>query len=347
MTKPWSTPSSLLRILPAIVLLAGCAAPASVPSSEAKPAPTAFVFDGEERSASPWAVGQWLQYEVKTLVSQAGTVNAVFDGERFIADRRSWALEEASRDVPILGGFDPATLASTAFGQPWRPLELPLSDGKTWTATLPILDAYGQPVPRPVEFTAKAGTVFLPGRQEAGFTVEGRIEGNLSVETSYSPSLHLPTYIRLRPPGANGTTWAAELREDGKEWVGPVWAADSQVLVADYALVAPNEADPTAPYADALLSSEFAGPAADVTVFGYLVSVAFAGTAYLQLSDPEGTAVAATALGAPIGVEVASIDAEGRPGTWKVTGVGVGAVAFVAAYLWAVELRPSVMEASG
>lgn len=345
MTKPRSVPSSLPRILPLIVLLAGCAAPASGPSSEIEPGPTVFDLDGEQAPVSPWSVGQWLQYEVKTLLSQAGKVNAVFDGERFIADRRPWALEEASRDVPILGGFDPATLGTTAFGHPWEPLDLPLADGKTWTATLPILDAYGQPVPRPVEFTAKAGTVFLPGRQEPGFTVEGRIDGNVSVEMSYSPSLHLPTYIRLRQPGADETTWAAELREDGKDWVGPVWAAESQVLVADYALMAPNTADPTAPYADALLSSEFTGPPAGVTVFGYLVSVAFAGTAHLQLSDPDGKAVSTTALGAPLGVEVRVVDTAGKPGTWTVTGVGLGAVAFAAAYLWAVELRPSMIGA--
>lgn len=346
MTTHRSLPPPLIPLLLAAfvapVAFAGCAAPAAAPSpgsrQEASPADSA-----DPSSPLPWDVGQWLQYEVKAGTSQAGKVNAVFDGERFIADRRPWALEEATRDVPILGSFDPVTLASTAFGHPWRPLDLPLSDGKRWTATLPIPDEYGQAVAQPVEFEATAGTVFLPGRQEPGFTIEGRVGGGLSVETSYSPSLHLPTYIRLRPPGANETTWDALLREDGRGWTGPVWSADSRVLVADHALVAPNEADPTAPYADPALTAEFPGPEADATVFGYLVAVALAGATHLELVDPAGKAVASTGLGAPFGVDVRLIDTPGKPGTWKVAGVGAGVVAFSAAYLWAVDLRQSTM----
>lgn len=341
-----SMPPPLILATLVVVAAAGCASPPSDPPStprEQAGLPGPSEKGGGDGPRSPWVVGQWLQYEVKAATGQAGKVHAVFDGERFLADHRSWALEEATSDVPILGRFDSATLASTAFGQPWQPFDLPLADGKAWTATLPIPDEYGQPVPHPVSFVAKVGTVFLPGRQESGFAVEGRVDGHLAVESSYSPSLHLPTYLRLWTPGSNDTTWSAELREDGTGWEGTVWSASSRPLVGEHALVAPNDADPTAPYADPLATAEFAGPDPSETVFGFLVTVAFAGGSHLELIDAEGERVEATALGAPFGVDVRLVDTPGKPGTWHVAGAGAGFVAFAAAYLWAVNLRQSTM----
>lgn len=295
----------------------------------------------EAGAAAGWPDGHWVEYRVTAPTMAGGTAVAVARGGVFTATTRGWAIEEATRGVPILGAVDPVTLASSAFGGPWDVLQLPLEDGERWTATVRMPDDVGALVEVALELNARRAPVATPTRQEDGFLVEGRSGGRLVLETSYSPSMHLPTFTRLL--GASGNvTWQAVASAEGDGWDGPLWTAAATGLVEAWSLTAPDESLVGPPTVGGPLALDFQAAAPGEVVYGDLVAVAFGGAQDVSVVTPSGRRLSATVSGS--GWEVLTLDEPTEPGRWQVAAAGAGVVAFAGVFLWSVavaEVTPS------
>ena len=322
-----------------LVSASGCLGGPSADRERATPSwPGAGTTDlGHPLDVAPWKEGSWVEYEVDAPYGWSGRLTAVVQDGAFVADSRRWAIEEATLDLPVLGLLDPATLSTTAFGGDWCVPCLPLTDGGSWNTTLTLPGDFGAPETVGVVATARPETVFTPVRQEAGFLVSARSGDRVVVESAYSPSMHLPTFLRIL--GASGNvTWSATAVGLGQGWGGARWAATSTPLVSDHALVTPDAAAAPGTFRPAM-AAEANVPGGGTTVFGYLIAVAFGGAAQATVVDPAGGSHQATAAGAPVGWEVSGLDVPAIAGTWRAVGVAGGVVGFAGIFLWDVDVR--------
>lgn len=100
-------------------------------------------LDGASSVAAPvWAIGQWWEWQVSfagedlpdTFTSVVvGTTGA---GSLVATDHPTRAKDEAAFDVLLLGEVGPS-LKMTRAGADWDLFSFPLTDGKTWQATIP------------------------------------------------------------------------------------------------------------------------------------------------------------------------------------------------------------------
>src|SRR5688572_4017507 len=226
--------SALLSMVLLVALLAGCAG-----SSDPDGADPGGPMDGEGGTgaepvtldatssvpAPTWAVGQWWEWEVffadgtredtfcSIVVSQSG-------GTSLLATEKDWASkEEAAFDQPLLGPASAADLSTEGWGGSLRLLSFPLTDGKTWTATMPNI---AWDVLLPSETAEIAMTARFDDDLQ-GFRITGIAGGGTILEATYIPSTGWFGELVFHDvdPGQEGIEVGFRAKSTGLNYTGP------------------------------------------------------------------------------------------------------------------------------
>jgi hypothetical protein len=317
-------------------LLAGCsgeAAPADGATPEANgPAGEATVpLDATSSVAAPsWQVGQWWEWEVffadgpredtfcSIVTSVAGTSYS-------LATEKDWASkEEAAFDVPLLGAAAKGDLSTQGWGGDLRLLQFPLTDGKTWTATMPNI-AWDVLLPaQEAEIAMEAR--FDEGLQ--GYRITGTAGGGKVLEATYLPSTGWFGELVFHDidPGQEAVEIGFRAKSTGLDYTGPYFTHDAQLLVefvdANGFTDVPTEGGQ--PITQAPQPAHAFTMSEGKTLYGIIFSEAVLGARTVVLTPPQGDSRHVDAVGAPEGGSAVFFDEPGMAGEWRVSTAGAG-----------------------
>jgi hypothetical protein len=313
-------------------LLAGCAGggPAADPAT---PGPgeggeAVVPLDAGSSVAAPsWQVGQWWEWEV---FFEGGTGDETFcsivtsaGGSSFaLATEKAWASkEEAAFDLPLLGPAAKNDLSTQGWGGDLRLLQFPLTDGKTWTATMPNI---AWDVLLPAETAEIAMTAAFDEGLE-GYRITGTAGGGTILEATYLPATGWFGELVFHDidPGQEGVEIGFRAKSTGLNYTGPYFTHEAQLLLefedaSGFTNVPTEGGQPiTQPPQPAHAFTMTEGK----SLYGIIVTEAVAGARTVVLTPPQGDSRHVDAVGAP--------EAE-----WRVSTAGAGGFsgAFVSLY---------------
>lgn len=332
--------TGMARLAPAvllIVLLAGCSdAPAATPGSDpgnGKPGvdcgddPCDAPLTAASSIAAPtWTVGQWWEWQpadaagpgepFKSVVLSSGAGGSVVGTDS--VDR---AKQKAAFDHILLGDLSP-TLAVTAWGGEWDLLSFPLTDGKTWSTSIPNIawDIYGD-------------SVDLDMRAQFDDTIDGfRFMGHngdaMVLEGTYLPASGWFGELTVYDvdPGQDPLEFKFTAVKSGLNYTGSVFTAAAEpLLILDdengFTDVPTEGGEPIvgAPQPHGTFTM-----AADTHLYGVMVAVGVIGGRVITLTDPANQQRQLVATGTPEDEQVLWIDEPGVEGQWTLATAGAG-----------------------
>lgn len=289
---------TLLVLLLAVPLLAGCLgtsssptdaeAPATGPSSEtpAEGPGTDSNMDGPPAVEAPaWEVGQLFEYDrsgswtegtdgTDRLVVHEATDAGYVTGR---TGQAAFAVDLFWSNDPLLGTLGPeldSAIDGPDIDGPPTVLDWPLEDGKTWT-TVGYQSEW--------TFTAtRRDVVETPLGTWPGFVIVGRTPGGSTVEATYVPELGTLSAYRVLVSGSDEPVYRYDLVDAGTDHGDTAWTGTRELLFHDSRLTAEDLVPPT-------LTFEVADDATDIyTIVG--------------LANP-GQAASAAVLHGPSGAE--------------------------------------------
>lgn len=236
MLKPASV---LLHVLVAAAL-AGCAgqpggaADADGASSTDDAGAPPVTLDAASSVAAPvWQVGQWWEWQAVFGSTPADTtfcsIVVEAGGAPVLAtEKDAQAKHEAAFGHPLLGALGPG-LQMSGFGGDWDLLDFPLTDGKTWTATMPniawdVLPADGVSVAMTATFDEA-----LPG-----FRLVGQVEQGTLLEATYLPATGWFGQIDIYDidPGQEELEVGYTAVSTGLNYTGPYFRHEARLALA-------------------------------------------------------------------------------------------------------------------
>jgi hypothetical protein len=330
--------SALLSIVLLTAMLAGCAgsqnpgdAGADDPmGDDTGGGPGLATLDATSSVPAPtWAVGQWWEWEVffddvtredtfcSIVVSQSG-------GTSLLATEKDWASkEEAAFDQPLLGPASASDLSTEGWGGQLRLLSFPLTDGKTWTATMPNI---AWDVLLPSETAEIAMTARFDDALQ-GFRITGTAGGGTILEATYLPSTGWFGELVFHDidPGQEAIEVGFRAKSTGLNYTGPYFMHEARLLLSVEDLVGFSDV-PTEggqPFTQPPQPAH-AFTMADGSLYGIIVAEAVAGGRAVVLTPPQGDSRHIEAVGAPEGGVAQFYDEPGMAGEWRVTTTGAG-----------------------
>lgn len=330
--------SALLSIVLLTALVAGCAGSpdAADGGTEGRMegggdgGPGVATLDASSSVPAPtWAVGQWWEWEVffadgtredtfcSIVVGQSG-------GTSLLATEKDWASkEEAAFDVPLLGAAA-SDLSTEGWGGTLRLLSFPLTDGKTWTATMPNI-AWDVLLPSETADIAMTAA-FDEGLQ--GFRLTGTAGGGTILEATYLPATGWFGDLVFHDidPGQEGVEIGFRAKSTGLNYTGPYFTHEAELLLefedaSGFTDVPTEGGQPiTQPPQPAHAFTMTEGK----SLYGIVVTQAVAGARTVVLTPPQGDSRHIDAVGAPEGGNALFFDEPGMAGEWRVSTAGAG-----------------------
>lgn len=251
-------------------------------------------------------------------------------------DSRAAAKEHAVWDYPIFGAIQREDLGATFFGYDWDIFSFPMKTGDTWTnvITMPRFESEGVDE-WTVTFTATySATIETTEGVRPGLVIVGvTAEGETLIETDYVPAIGWFGNFKFYDMSTEATDdlmFRAISMGHELGWTGTYYVAESEekVNVFNYAGLGPEGGDPVV--AQPSPRTTFTMSETSDTLYGIMVSFAFAGVHELILIDPnqeqyEYRAVPEGADEAAVVFEMISL--ESVPGEWTVIMAGAGGAA--------------------
>jgi hypothetical protein len=319
--------SALLSIVLLTAMLAGCAG-SQDPQDAGADDPMGDDMDGgaglatlDATSSVPapkWAVGQWWEWEVffdegaredtfrSIVVSQSG-------GSSLLATEKAWASkEDAAFDQPVLGAASATDLSTEGWGGQLRLLSFPLTNGKTWSASMPNF----------------AWDVLLPSETAEIAMTASFDDGGTILEATYLPATGWFGELVFHDidPGQEAVEIGFRAKSAGLNYTGPYFMHEARLLLAVQDAIGftdvPTEGGQpiTQPPQPAHTFTMSEGK----ILFGLIVAEAVAGGRAVVLTPPQGESRHVEAVGAPEGGMAQFYDEPGMAGEWRVTTTGAG-----------------------
>lgn len=353
-----ATLASMVRILLALLavaLLAGCAgqAPAAAPD----PGLTAGDCDDADCPAGPgltadssvpapaWSVGQWWEWEpedasgvgasFRSVVLSAGSGAAVVG-----TDSPDRAKQAAAFDHLLIGEVG-ADLEVAAWGDPWSLVAFPLTNGKTWTATLPNI-AWDVYLPdETVEVAMRAD--FDEALQ--GFRLMGHVDDDMVVEATYLPATgwYGELVVYDVDPEQDPLEFRYRAKSTGLNFTGPAYTATAEALLV---LADGSGLDAPPPEGQPFVQPQPHGQftMGDGGLYGLLLANSVVGTRAITLTDPQGQqrqVVSAAHLEED--EQLLWLDEPGVAGQWTVATTGAGGFSLAYVELYEIALTETVL----
>lgn len=341
-----------------VSLLAGCAgetpSDAAPDDGAASPQERALMVHLDASSSVPapeWAIGQWWEWEIsfatETLPDTFRSIVVATDGTTYTlaTENDAIAKEEAAFNTPLLGPVQRTKLAMDGWGdQPWSLLEFPLTDGKSWTATMPNI-AWDVVAADTAQLAVTAS--FDPDIGEhGGFRLEGMTQGAKVMEADYDPSTGWFAGLRFHDvdPGQEGLEIGYRAKSTGLDHAGPYFQHTARELLAFEDLVGfdnvPTEGGQ--PYTAPPQPHHTFTMGEGTTLFGYIGAASVAGARGLVLVDPTSQHRLVAVPGAPEAEEILFLDEPGKPGEWRLVTAGAGG--FSGAFVYLAEVTEGAFE---
>lgn len=226
------------------LLLPGCStapdkAAAAAPLSETSPSAAPANLDAKSSVPAPdWAIGQWWEWETSfgTSVSDFTYCSIVIgkEGKAYTVatEKTEAAKEEATFGMPLLGSIAGGDLAMTGWGDaPWALLSFPLSDGKTWTTTMPNI-AWDSIHSRTADLAMSAAFDAAIGKI-GGFHITGSTGGATLVQGEYDAAAGWFTGLRFydTDAGEEGLEIGFRAKSMGLDYTGPYFVHTAKPLL--------------------------------------------------------------------------------------------------------------------
>lgn len=258
-------------------------------------------------------------------------------GYRIATPDEASARYEAVYDLPVLGDIGPG-LETTAFGADWSWMyDFPLSDGKTWTASVEQLMNWNTysftdyDLTMTVSYEANIDT---PKGDFPGFWIEAITQdGDKLARYNYVPAIGWFSHFWLYDLDNGGDSFMLHAMSMGtsKNYTGAYFEADATTVIEHFQGVFP---DPAGPVQGDPAPQDFQVQESD-RFMGFIVPIAVGGQMDVTLTDPNGVATTygyqQLGMDGP-GFQVAFIDDEPIVGGWQMRAVGAGVATGV--YLW-------------
>lgn len=319
-----------------IALLAGCSGePTATPAADPAHGPldgAAATLDASSSVPAPtWQAGQWWEWEVffEDQVADETFCSIVLGEEAggyALVTEKDWAAkDEATFDRPLLGLAAKGDLTTAGWGGDLDLLDFPLSDGKTWTATMPNI---AWDVLQPAETAEIAMTArFDAGLQ--GFRITGTAGGGTIVEATYLPATGWFGELAFHDidPGQEGLEVGLRAKSAGLDYTGPYFRDTATELLSfqdmngfdDYPTEGgqPITAAPQ-PYWTFSMTE-------GTLLYGFVQVEAVAGARGLVLIDPANEQRNIAAQGDLDGGQAwLFLDEPGQAGEWRLATAGAG-----------------------
>lgn len=341
-----------------LLLLAGCAGKApdgdQAPdgaSGDGDPALSDVQFDPAGSYAAPqWQVGQWWEWEISFgTTTRDDTFCSIVVGNdggyRLATENPDWAKEEAAFGHPLLGTIAPADLAMVGYGDdatPWSLLSFPITDGKTWSTTMPNIawDVIASETAE-LAMTATADPGLADGA--GGFRIVGMSAEHRLVEVDYVPSAGWFTGLRFfdTDAGEEGLEVGFRAKSLGLGYTGPHFEATARPLVVfdDMAGFDDVPTEGGQPYTSAPQPYWPFTMGEGTTLYGYVVVASVVGARTMVLVDPGNQQRNLVSHGDVEEDEQALFfDEPGVPGDWRLATTGAGGFSGAFARLFEVTL---------
>lgn len=348
--------AALLALPLFLAVLAGCADDSDDPLAEAGADDAGpIVLDATSIAAPTWQVGQWWEWETTfqggpqpetfcSIVLSAGASHVL------VTEKDGMAKEAAAFGHPLLAPVGAGDLAFGGWGDaPWAILSFPLTDGKTWTSTIPNIawDVFLPSDTVDVAFTATFGEA-APGQQPV-VAIKGIAQELTVLDAEYDPAtgwFRSLTFYDV-DPGQDPLEVKWSAKSAGMDYTGPTFQATAEPLLAFGDRVGfsdfPTEGgqpytQPPAPYHTFTMAE-------GQHLYGFIEMAAFAGARGLVLVDPANGQRNVYAAGAPEGESFLALDEPGQAGEWKLMTAGAGGFSGAFAQVYAVQLTEGAMPA--
>ncbi|HUR24830.1 MAG TPA: hypothetical protein VM327_02315 [Candidatus Thermoplasmatota archaeon] len=245
--------------------------------------------------APDWQVGQWWEWEV-TLGSQTmeGTfcsivVDTAGSSYRLATEDTAWAKDEAAFDHPLLGMVSKGDLAEDGPDGAYSLLSFPLTDGKTWTASMPNI-AWGIVDAERADIAMTAGFLTPTHGEPPRVLLTGKIGEATVLQAEYDPSTGWFAGLRFFDvdPGEEGLEVGYRAKSSGLNYTGPYFQHTARPLIAFEDLNGFNDV-PTEggqPYTGAPQPYWPFTMGSGTTLYGFVVIDSVVGARTLVLVDP-------------------------------------------------------------
>jgi hypothetical protein len=294
-----------------------------------------------DAAAPEWQVGQWWEWETsfggetrpdtfRSVVAQAAS-----GGYVLASDQDGMAKEEAAFGHPLLGEVS-ASLSLEGFGGTWDFLDFPLTDGKTWQATIPNIasDILGSPT----------ATVAMRADHDPdlpGYRIMGHVDQGMLLEATYLPETGWFGEVLLYDLDPSQEEVEVGLRavSAGLNFTGTAYTATAEELLI---LNDGSGLDAPPPEGQPFLQPEPSGSftmAADTLLYGVLAAESVLGGRVITLTDPANQQRQLVSQGGPDGDEqLLWVDEEGVAGEWHVVTSGAGGFTYAYVELYEITL---------
>jgi hypothetical protein len=345
----------------AVLLLSGCSAkaPAEAAGAGADGAmsPDAAAMAPASFAAPVWKVGQWWEWQTTFGTATrdetfCSIVVGVDGGSYAVAtERDGMAKEEAAFSHPLLGSIGKSDLAMSGWGDdPWSLLSFPLTDGKTWTATMPNI-AWDS-VDGPTVDLAMTARFSVPTPGEAvTVSVEGKVGDATLAAGIYDPSTGWFRDLSFfdNDPGQEGVEVAFHAKSTGTNYTGPIVQATATPILS-WSDGSGFDDVPTSggqPFVNPNPYSDFAVQGGDGhLLYGVLVAETVVGARAVVLTDPNGQERHFEAHAASTDSSGSSflwLDEPAIAGTWRVGSAGAGGYSAAYGQLYEVVVTESAL----
>lgn len=350
----------MLRLAAALaaltVVLAGCAEEGAKPTDGTDPAVDDAAPQGPLTSipAPSWEPGQWWEWETtfsdgskgepfRSIVfpfSDAGTYTLVTESDAV-------AKQAATYGHLLLSPVRAGDLAMSDWSDsPWSLLSFPLTDGKTWTATIPNV-AWDIFLPATtVEATLTATFIEADGSQVlvglAGDVGEHRV-----LDAVYDPAsgwFRSLTFHDVDPGDMPlEISWTA--KSAGLNYTGPYFDHEAKLLLAfgDYVGFDNLPTEGGQPYTAAPQPYHTFTMGEGTTLYGYVGAFSVVGARAVVLTDPANQQRNLATPGAPEGEGFLALDEPGQAGQWTLATAGAGGLSAAFAEIYELTLGQGTM----
>ena len=333
--------------------LAGCsgqdpaATPATASPDGALPGadPLQAILDDPQHAvqAPAWLPGQWWEWRTTfgTQVMDGTFCSIVAPDGTLVTEKIDHAKQEAAFGHPLLGAIAPG-LGMSGYGGDWDLFDFPLTDGKSWTATLPNI---AWDVLLPSETATVAMTASWDGSLP-GYRIMGHVEQGMLLEATYLPATGWFGELMLYDidPGQEALEVGFTAVSAGTNYTGPVFAATAQLLLqledgngfTDF----PTEGGE--PFLIPEPQGQFTMTAGTV-LYGAAQGASVIGGRVITLTDPTGQQRQAIATGTPEGEAGLFLDEPSIAGQWTLATAGAGGMSYAYVELYEVTVTESAL----
>jgi hypothetical protein len=344
---PCMRPAASIALLVSLAFLAGCSdAPPAGDAAGSVDDPGGTATEGTGTAAQgtlpKWQVGQWWEWQTsfggETRDETFRSIVVQADGSYLLAtENLDMAKQEAAFTHPFLGAVS-SSLGMSGFGGDWKLLEFPLTDGKTWTATIP--NVAWDVVPATTVDVAMQATyeAALPGYRFMGHLDQGMI-----IQGTYLPATGWFGELKVFDvdPGEEELEVGFTAVSAGSNYTGPAHTATAErLLLLQDGSGLDNPPPDGMPFVEGPQPQGSFTMASDTLLYGVLQADSVVGSRVITLTDPTNQQRQVVSHGdVDEDEQTLWLDEAGVPGQWQVVTSGAGGFSY--AYVELYELTVS------